>query len=133
MIGPVREAERNAGQRDGDDAEQDRAANFARHQDRDDQQTRGGEKYLRIGRFAEADECRGMRDDHLCVAQADEGDEQADAGGGAVFQAVGDTVDDLFADVGEGQQQEERAGEKNDTPRAVCHGTPRPMTIEYVK
>jgi hypothetical protein len=69
---------------------------------------------LGIGDFADCDEGGGIGDDDFRIAQADEGDEQADAGGGAVLEAIGDAVDDLFADVGEGEEKEEKAGEKDD-------------------
>jgi len=54
---------------------------------------------LRVGNFAETDEGGGVGDNDVGVAQADEGDEEADAGGGIVLEAIGNAVDDLFADV----------------------------------
>src|SRR6266849_6820300 len=57
----------------------------------------------------------GIGDDDVCVAQTDEGDEKADACSGAVLEAIGDAVHDLFADVGEGEEQKEQAGEKDNT------------------
>src|SRR5262249_12710618 len=114
MVGPMGEADRNAGESDGDNAEQDRAGNAAGHEGGGDYQAGRGEQGLRVGSLAESDERGGMGDDHLCVAQPDEGDKQPNAGGGAVFQAIRNAVDDLFADVGESEKQEEQAGEEHD-------------------
>jgi len=69
---------------------------------------------LRIGEFADPDKRGGIGDDNFCIAQADEGDEESDAGGGAMFQTIGNTVDDLLANFGEGEKKEKEAGEKDD-------------------
>jgi hypothetical protein len=61
----------------------------------------------------------GIGDDDIGVAQPDERDEQTDAGGGAVFQAIGNAVDDLLANVGEREQQEQHAGKKHDAERGL--------------
>src|SRR5207245_4749032 len=107
-------AERNAGESDGDDADEDGAAYAASHQDGDENESRGGEKNLRIGDFADSDEGSWIGDDDFRVAQTDEGDEKADAGGGAVLETIGDAVDDLFADVGESEDEKKQAGKKHD-------------------
>src|SRR5229473_395954 len=119
MLGPVAEAERDSSEGDGDDADEDGAADAANHQDGDENESGGGETDLRIGNFAEAHEGGGIGDDDVGVAQADEGDEEADAGGGAVLEAIGNAVDDLLADVGEGEEKKEEAGEKNDSERSL--------------
>jgi hypothetical protein len=119
MVRPVAEAERNAEKSDGDDTDKDGAADAPGHQNSDENQAQSCEKNLRIGDFADADEGGAIGDDDFCVAQPDESDEEADAGGGAVFEGVGDAVDDLFADVGEGENQKEEAGEKDDAERGL--------------
>src|SRR5229473_1214944 len=116
---PVAEAERNSGEGDGDDAQEDGAADAPGHQDSNEDEPRGGEANLRVGNFAKADKGGGIGDDYVCVAEADEGDEESDAGGGAVLEAIGNAVDDLFADVGEGEEEKEEAGEKNDSERSL--------------
>src|ERR1700676_109972 len=113
MIGPMREAEGDAGQGDGQDAEENGAADPAGHQDGDEQQANGSEKNLRVGSLAESHEGGGVCDDDFGVAEAHEGDEQADARGGAVFQGVWNAVYDLLADVGEREDQKEQAGEED--------------------
>ena len=114
MGGPVAEAERNTGESDGNDAEENGAANAAGHQDGNENESSSGEKHLRIGSFAQADKGGGIGDNDFGVAQADEGDEKADTGGGAVLEAIGDAVDDLFADVGEREDKKEQARKKDD-------------------
>src|SRR6516162_6644735 len=46
----------------------------------------------------------GISHDHLCVAQADKRDKQADAGGCSVFEAIRYGVDDLLANVAQRKQ-----------------------------
>ncbi len=115
MGGPVAEAERNTGESDGNDPQENGAANAAGHQDGDENESSGGEKDLRVGSFAQADEGGGIGDDDFGVAQTDEGDEEADARGGAVLEAIGNAVDDLFADFGESEDEKKQAGKKDDT------------------
>ena len=129
MRGPVTKSQRNAGESYDDDSEENRAANAAGHQNGDENESSGCEKHVRVGGFAKSDEGGGISDNDVRVAQTNEGDEQADAGGGAVLQAIGNAVDDLLADFDKGQEQK-RSPERNTTPRAVCQGTPRPRTME---
>jgi len=114
MSGPVTNAERNTGKGDDDDAEENGAADAARHQGGHEDESGGGEKHLGIGSLAKPHKRGGVGDDDLRVTQTDEGDEQADADGGAVLEAIGDAVDDLFADFGEGEEKKEEAGKKDD-------------------
>src|SRR5947208_4910518 len=113
MGGPVTKAERNTGKGDDDDAEENGAADAAGHQDGDEDESGGGEKDLGVGSFAKPDEGGGIGDDDFCVTQTDEGDEQADAGGRAVLEAIGGADDDLFAHFGEGEEQKKEAGHKD--------------------
>ena len=86
-----------------------------------------------IGEAAQADECRRIRDHQLRVAQSDERDEHADAARGRMLQAVGNAVDDLLADAGDGQNQKEQRPKRKITPSAVRQGTCIPRQTEYVK
>src|ERR1700686_5815088 len=112
MRGPVAETERDARQRDGHNSEKNRAANTPCHEDGDEQKSRGGKKHLRVGNFAEANEGCTIGDDNSGVAQTDERDEEANARGGAMFEAIGNAVHELLANIGEGEQQEEQAREE---------------------
>src|SRR5439155_10999703 len=114
MSGPVTNAERNTGKGDDDDAEENGAADAARHQGGHEDESGGGEKHLGIGSLAKPHKRGGVGDDDLRVTQTDEGDEQADAGGGAVLEAIGDAIDDLFAHFGQREEKKEKAGEKDD-------------------
>ena len=66
----------------------------------------------RSGRLFEREQgnlgCR-VGDDDLGVQQADEGDEQADAGRNGFLQGHGDGVEDSFADIGQRQDDEDNA------------------------
>ncbi len=89
------------------------------HQNGDENKSSGCEKHLRVGGFAQPDEGGGIGDNDIRVAQANEGDEQADAGGGAVFKAIGNAVDDLFADFGKRQQQKEKSGKEHNAESSL--------------
>ena len=114
MRGPLTEAERNSRESDDHDAEENGAGDAARHQDGHENKSGGGEKDLWVGSLAQADEGGRVGDDDFCVTQADEGDEEADACRGAVLEAIGNAVDDLFAHFGEREKEKEEAGEKDD-------------------
>src|SRR2546429_7585407 len=96
MSGPVTKAERNTGKGDDDDAEENGAAGAAGHQDGDEDKSGGGEKDLGIGSLAKPDEGGGVGGDDFCITQADEGDEQVDAGGGGGAEGMGDGVAGLL-------------------------------------
>src|SRR5256884_9571342 len=114
MSGPVTKAERNTGKGEDDDAEENGAAGAAGHQDGEEDKSGGREQDLGTGSLAKPDEGGGIGHDDFRITQADESDEQADAGGGAVLEAIGDAVDDLFAHFGEGEEQKKEAGKKDD-------------------
>src|SRR5207244_8774639 len=102
--------ERNTGKGDDDDAEENGAAGAAGHQDGDEDKSGGGEKHLGIGSLAKPNKGGGIGDDDFRITQADEGDEQADAGGGAAREAIGDAGEGLFAHWCEGEGAEKEAG-----------------------
>ncbi len=115
--GPGGNPRKNAEEGCAGNTEQDRAIDLARHQNESEHNAETGGDHFFRGEAAEAYEGCGIRDYELCVAQADEGDEHADAGGGRVLQAVRDAVDDLFADAGDGKQDEQDPGKEHDTQR----------------
>ena len=69
------EPERNAGKGDDDDTQKNGAANAPGHQDGNENESRGCEKNLRIGSFAQSDKGSGIGHNDLRVAQSNEGDE----------------------------------------------------------
>ena len=69
---------------------------------------------MRIGCFAESHEGGGIGDDDSRVAETDEGDEEADAGGSAVFEAIRNAIDDVLTHFGEREEQKEEPGEEDD-------------------
>ena len=105
----------NSHQRDGDDADQDRAADAPDHQDRDQHHAERRQDHLRIGGFPECHKRGSVRNDDVRVAESHKRDEEADSGGGAVFQAIRYAIDDLLANIREGQDQEKHAGKKNNS------------------
>ncbi len=113
LRGPVREAEGDSRGGDDKNAEKNCAGDFTRHENCGEKKSRDGEEHAGIGKFSEADESGGIGDDEIRVAHSNEGDEEADAGGGAVLEAIGNVVDDAFADFGERQKKENYAGEKD--------------------
>src|SRR6266851_5090943 len=107
-------AKRNSSEGAGDNSNKNGAADAPDHQDGDEHESGSGETHVRVGNFSQPDESSGIRDDDVGVAQADEGDKQADACGGAVLEAIGNAVDDLFAHIRKRKNQKEQPGKKND-------------------
>ena len=119
LPGPVREAEGNSRDGNSEHSKKNGAGDFARHENGGEQKSRDGEENAEIEEFSEADKRSGIGDDDVGIAHADECDEEADSGGGAVLEAVGDVVDDALADFGESEQQENDAGKKDDAERGL--------------
>ena len=109
---------------DGHDADEDGAAHASSHENGDEDQTRGREQDLGIGGgFAEANKGGGIGDYDFCVAQTNERDEEAYTRGGAMLEAVRDAVDDLLAELGQREQEEEQfAGEEDDAQSSLPRG-----------
>src|ERR671924_835194 len=124
---PMAEAERNTGEGNGDNAQENSAAEPARHQNGDEDQTRSGEQNFRIRDFSEADEGGGIGDDDFCVAQTNKRNKEADARSGSVLKAIGNGVDDLLTDVADCEQQKKYAREKDDAKG----GLPRHAATEH--
>jgi len=103
----------------------DGAAYAPGHEAGDHQQARRGQDDLRVGDSAQGHVGGGMGDDDLGIAETNERDEQANARRRAVLQAVGNAVHNHLADVGEGEQKEEHAGDENHAERRLpWHSTP---------
>src|SRR5690348_10067165 len=105
----------------GDDAEQQGAAHLARHHQASDEQAGEGDEHDRVVERAELGQAVGVADldggagldggegvelDDVGVGEADEGDEEADAGAGGELDREGDAHDDLLAP-GAGDEQQE--------------------------
>lgn len=106
-----------------EDAPEDVAADFLDHEDgreddaehgQEDRNADGVEGPRSSGLFEREQGNLGCRigDDDLGVQQADEGDEQADAGRDGFLQGNRDGVEDGFADIGQGQDDEIRPSKK---------------------
>src|SRR4030088_2983792 len=107
--GPFRHAAEDREQSAGEDANQDGAISFSRHQDERDGKAYASSLYFRIRKTSEAYKGGGISHNQLGVSQAHESDEHADAPGGCMLQAVGDTVHDLLANVSDRENQEKNA------------------------
>lgn len=67
------------------------------------------ERDLRLGDVAQSHLRGGVRRGDAGVLQADERDEQADARGDAVFQVLGDAVDQRLTELERGKNDEDNA------------------------
>ena len=131
---PVAHSQRNPHQRDGDNADQDRAPDAPYHQDRDQHHAERRKNHLRIGSFPECHKRGRVRHDDVRVAESHERDEKADASSRAVFQAIGNAVDDLLANIRKRQDQEQHARKKNDSQRRLPrHTAPNHDRIREVR
>src|SRR4029077_6205915 len=99
MRGPAGKAQRDTGECSYDDAEQNGAAHPASHEDGDQKKADGGKNDLGVCSPPQSNEGSRIGDDDFGIAQPDECDEKTDASGGAVFQAIGNVVDDVLADL----------------------------------
>src|SRR5467141_904631 len=99
VCGPMTKTKGNSSEGDGGNSNKNGDADAPDHQDGDEHESGSSETHVRVGNFAEPDESGGIGDDDVRVAQADERDEQADASGSAVLEAIGNAVDDLFAHI----------------------------------
>ena len=115
--GPAGEAAQNSRERGCKNADQDSAIDLPRHEDQSQDEAEAGGLHFPVGEIAQADESSRVCDYELGIAQADESDEHSDARGGRVFQAIGHAVDNLFADAGDSQNQEEHSGKENHRQR----------------
>ena len=111
----------NAQQPGDEDAPEDAALDFFHHQNRGDQHTDDGQQNgdalsaEGLSVVAEAvygHQCGGVHH-QLAVLQADEGDEQSDAGGDGALEGHGDGVEDGFPHVGQGERDEDQALHKH--------------------
>ena len=60
-----------------------------------------------------------MRDHNFRIAQSDECDEQTNSGGGAEFQAIGNSIYNLLTNSRERENQKQHTGQKDDAERGL--------------
>src|SRR5215468_11306031 len=106
------EPERNARESARDNSQENRAAEPSSHENGNQYKTHGRKQDRRIGNPSKPDIRSGISHDHLCAAQADKRDKQADAGGRSVLEAIRYGVDDLLANVAQRKQQKKDSREK---------------------
>jgi hypothetical protein len=100
---PMTEPERNARESDRHNSQENGAAEPSSHENGNQYKTRGKQD-LRIGNPSKPDIRSGISHDHLCVAQADKRDKQANAGSCSMLEAIRYSVDDLLANVAQRKQ-----------------------------
>ena len=109
----------------GEDADQDRALDLQGVERGDHEEAEDREQRRRLGHVAEADEGRLVGDDDAGVLQRDDAEEHADAGGDRAAHRVRDAGDQPAADAGDGQDQEDDAGDEHRAERLLpgeAHG-----------
>ena len=116
---PWLKPEPHRGERDGDHAEDDGARHLPRRKPGDDEEACNGEQRLRLREVAELDQGGRVRRHEAGVLQADQREEQADAGGDAELEIERYGVDQPFADRRDRDQQEQGAGEEHDAKREL--------------
>ena len=93
------------------------AVDLPRHQDQSQHQAEACGLHFTVGKAAQADKSGGIGHHQFRVPQSDEGDEEADSGGGGMLQAIGHAVDDLLANARDGEQKKDHAGKENHAQR----------------
>ena len=119
------DAEQDRDHGDDEDADQDRALDLERVERGDEEEAEDGEQRRRLGHVAEGDEGRLAGDDDAGVLQRDDAEEHADAGGDGAAHRVRDALDQPAADAGDGQDQEDAAGDEDRAERLLpgeAHG-----------
>ena len=121
-FGHLSDAERYCQRSYDDDADEDAALYAARLERDHEQQAEDGEQRGDVAaELAEAEEDGGIVDDDAGALEADEGYEEPDARRDAYLERLGYRVDDLFADLGAGEHDEDHAFDEDrgerDLPR----------------
>ena len=93
-------AERPGEGGDGEDADEDGAADFFDFQGDHEDEAEEGQRGGGVADVAQADQGVGIGDDKAGVAKADEGDEEADAAGHGGVELVGNGAQNHLADAG---------------------------------
>lgn len=114
---PRLEPEGDGKQRSGEHADDDGARDFSRGKPRDRKEPADREQRFWPRQIAERDERDGVVGNDPCVLQADQREEQTDAGGDAELQVHRDGVDEPCAQRRERQQKEQGARNEHDTKR----------------
>ena len=118
---PVRHPAQDSQYGSGDNADQNRSIDFPRHQNEHDRKPHARKLRLAVGKAAQADEGCRIRHHQLGIAQSNKGDEHSDAAGGGIFQALGNSVDDLFPHAHDRENEKKHAGKK-DNPQGSAPG-----------
>ncbi len=105
----MREAERNADQRDHQDADQRAAHDAPVVERRDQHEAEQHEHRLPVPQVAQGHQRRRMRDHDLGFLERDDAEEQADAGRDRELQVVRDRIDDVLPDAEHRDQKEDHA------------------------
>ena len=107
------EAQRHAGRGDGDDADDDGRLEPHRQQSACEENAANGHERVRPAQIPKGDEGRLVRSDHAAVLHAYEGYEGAYAHHDGVLEIHGHRVDYPLADPGDGEQEEDHAGDED--------------------
>lgn len=74
---------------------------------------------MRVTDIAKRDDRGGAGDDDACVAESDEGDEEADASSDGGMKLMGDSGDETLAETGEGEGEKDDPGEEDSAESAL--------------
>ena len=96
-----------------EDADEHGGADAEDLKDGDEEQTEESKRGLRGAEVAEGDRGCGAGDDDAGVAEADEGDEEANAAADGSVELMGYGGDQTLAYTGEGEQEEDDSGEED--------------------
>src|ERR1035438_7659502 len=116
---PSGDARDQAGGGSGEDADQHGGAHPPGQQGGDQQQSEQRQGGAPVGQVAQRDGGGGVRHDDARIAEADEGDEEAHAGGHGGVEFVRDGRQDQLAHTEQGEQQKRYAGEKDGAERGL--------------
>ena len=108
-----------AGDGGGEDADQHGGAHAPGQQGGDQQESEKRERGALIGQVAQGDGGGGMGHDDARIAEADEGDEEAHAGGHGRVEFVRDGGEDQLAHAQQREHQKRDAGEKDRAERGL--------------
>ena len=84
------------------------------HQHERQGKSEAGCLYFPVGETAEADKCRGVRNDEFGVSQSNKRDEHPDSCCRRMLQAIRHSVDNLLPNARDGENQKQNAGKAND-------------------
>ena len=105
--GELGEPQRQADQRHSEDADQRGAGDVAVIERDDHDEAREAEDRRPLSEIAERDQRRWICHHDLGLLERDDAEKEPDAGGDRQFEILRDRVDDVFADVEDGNEEEE--------------------------